>query len=402
MVEDIRAGARDGVIAYHQDRLTRTPRELEDFVVVCEEAGVSEFLTVSGPLNLANGDGVLMARVMAIVAAHESESKSRRVRRKNDERAEQGLPHMSGNRPFGFERDRITIRQDEATVIRELAARFLAGESVQSLTRWLQSEGVTPTGAGEAWRAPTVRGILKSPRNAGLREHRGEVVGDAVWDGIITRDQHRQILAILNDPTRRTYRTPRRYLLSGLVRCGKCGTKMVSSPARGRRRYGCRSGADFGGCGGIYISGDSLDQVMADAVLRRLDTPKLTAKIAGDQATPEVVQTLTDELIATQRRLDDLAEAHGKGLITMREWMTARKPAEAQLTQAKRKLDRLQQSDSVAAWAGHGEQLAAQWATLPLTRQSAIVTAILDHVVINPGKPTNRLDLGRVQPVWRV
>src|SRR4051794_12065400 len=32
MLDDLKAGLHDAVIVWHQDRLTRTPRELEDFV----------------------------------------------------------------------------------------------------------------------------------------------------------------------------------------------------------------------------------------------------------------------------------------------------------------------------------------------------------------------------------
>ena len=51
-----------------------------------------------------------MARIMAAVAANESDSKRRRGRRKMQEIAEAGKPHGGGTRPFGFDDDRITHR----------------------------------------------------------------------------------------------------------------------------------------------------------------------------------------------------------------------------------------------------------------------------------------------------
>ena len=62
MLEDIRAGRLDAVVAYHQDRLTRSPREFEDFLDICETAGVRGFSTVTGFTNLAEADGVMVAR----------------------------------------------------------------------------------------------------------------------------------------------------------------------------------------------------------------------------------------------------------------------------------------------------------------------------------------------------
>ena len=45
MLEDIEAGRRDAVIAYHQDRLTRRPMEWEQFVDLCYRAGVQQLAT---------------------------------------------------------------------------------------------------------------------------------------------------------------------------------------------------------------------------------------------------------------------------------------------------------------------------------------------------------------------
>jgi hypothetical protein len=98
----------------------------------------------------------------------------------------------------------------------------------------------TPT--GKPWRSPTVRNLLRSPRNAGSsEEYRGQVVGTAVWEPIVTPEQHAQAVAILQDPTRCTNRTARRYLLSDLLRCGLCGGKLwsMSRHETGEHRYLC-------------------------------------------------------------------------------------------------------------------------------------------------------------------
>ena len=207
MLADIEAGEVDAVIAYHQDRLTRQPAEFETFLATCQRAGVRHFTTVTGYTDLGQDDGVMVMRIFSAVAKNESDSKRRRIRRKNDEKAAKGLPHVSGERPFGYDRDGVTVREDEAQVIRTVADRFLAGESLVSLAGWLQQEGVkTSTGTND-WRTPTLRGVLLSPRNAGLRVHRGEVVGPAVWPAILTDTQHAQLVAKLTDPARRTLRT---------------------------------------------------------------------------------------------------------------------------------------------------------------------------------------------------
>ena len=102
----------DAVVVYDLDRLYRQPRELEEFFDVCEAAGVTELASVTGDIDLASSDGRLMARMKGAVAAKESDDKSRRIKRKALELAEDGKIGGGGTRPFGFEDDRKTIRAE--------------------------------------------------------------------------------------------------------------------------------------------------------------------------------------------------------------------------------------------------------------------------------------------------
>ena len=126
MLTDLKSGARDAVIVYNLDRLHRRPVELEEFVALCESVGVRDVATVTADIDLGNDDGLFMARIFAAFAAKESGRKSARIRRKMLQNAEQGLPHGSV-RPFGYEPDKITVRSDEAAVVREMVDRYLAG-----------------------------------------------------------------------------------------------------------------------------------------------------------------------------------------------------------------------------------------------------------------------------------
>jgi site-specific DNA recombinase len=195
MLADLRDRTRDAVLVYHADRLTRRPVELEQFLAVVTEAGVGHVRFASGAdVDIANGDGLMVLRLLAAVAANESASKSRRVRRKLDENAALGRPHGGSRRPFGYEPDKVTVRADEAEIVRALVARYLAGESLRSVTAWLEAEGVS-TVSGKPWSTTTVRAILASGRIAGLRDHHGRSIGLAVWKPIISESDHGRIQA---------------------------------------------------------------------------------------------------------------------------------------------------------------------------------------------------------------
>lgn len=240
MLADMREGLRDGVIVYHLDRLTRRPIELEEFTITAEQAGITQFATVSGDINLGNGDGLLIARIHAAVAAQESVRKSERVRRKAQQNAEAGKPGGGAQRPFGYEADKVTVNEAEAEALRQIVERFIAGESLRSLVNWLDESGMIPTNGGQ-WRTPTLRNILRSGRIAGLREYRGEIVGPAVWEPIITPAQREQVLAVMESRKTSGRRAVRTHLLTGRLNCGECGGRLYSSSRpqekRRERRY---------------------------------------------------------------------------------------------------------------------------------------------------------------------
>lgn len=400
MLDDVSAGLVDAVVVWHLDRLHRQPKELEDFFEVCDRAGLRSLASVTGDVDLATDDGRFMARVLGAVARKESDDKSRRIRRKALELAQAGKNAGGGTRPYGYEADRITVREDEAQVVRACAARFLAGESIRSICSDLNDRGIRTVKEGE-WRTQVLRRLLMSGRISGQREHRGELVAKAEWPGIIDVADTERLRALLSDPERRTNRSARRYLLVRLLRCGLCGELLVSRPRDdGRRRYICARGPNYVGCGRLYVIADELENFVVEAILYRLDSPQLAATLNGSRnGTDDRWQREVDDATA---HLNELAETYANRKITLAEWLAARIPIEARITAAKKRLAHFERASVLAGHAGHADNLRERWSELPLSRQRAIVAAILDHVVVNAGRPGyNRFDPGRLQPIWR-
>lgn len=402
MLGDLRDGYLDAVLVWHLDRLSRQPRELEEFFDLCDSVGVTRLASVSGDINLATHDGQFLARILGAVAKKESDDKSRRIRRKHEELAQAGKVAGGGTRPYGYEADRRTLRESEAVIVRECARRLLAGEALRAICADLNERGV-PTVTRGLWRTQTLRRMLMSPRISGQREHRGEIVATAEWPAIVTPAETARIRALLSDPSRRTNRSARRYLLVRLLRCGLCGEMLVSRPtATGQRRYMCAKGPNFSGCGRMYIGADKLELFVVEAVLHRLDSPELAAALTGARGDPDV-ELAQAEVEQAQAQLDELAAAYGNNAFSLSEWLAARKPIEQRLTQAKRQLARLSRVSVLEGHVGQAPALRERWPDLPLTRQHAIVAAVLDHLVVGPGRRGyNRFDPSRLSPVWRV
>jgi site-specific DNA recombinase len=402
LLDDIRTRSVDGVIVYNLDRLHRQPRELEAFLDLADAVGLTKLITVEGDINLGSHDGRFHARILGAVARKSSDDASRRIKRKNEERAAQGLPTGGGTRPFGYRPDRVTIDPTEAALVRDAASRVLAGESVRAIAGEWNARGLA-TAAGNSWTVETLRRMLYSARLSGQREHRGEIVAPGRWEPIITPEETARLRETLSERTRTRTRPVRRYLLSGLLRCGLCDAPLVSRPqANGDRRYVCAKGPGHSGCGRLAIRADGVEGFLAEAVLVHLDSPAVAAALATAASADAASAADHDALRQDRAQLDELARAYGDKLVTFPEWLAARAPIEARIDAAQRKLSRISQSAAIDPYVGRADALREAWSDLPLNRQRSIVSAVLDRALIRPAvRGLTAFDPDRIEPVWR-
>jgi DNA-binding transcriptional regulator YbjK len=136
----------------------------------------------------------------------------------------------------------------------------------------------------------------------------------------------------------------------------------------------------------------------------RLDTPELAAALEGEVHDEEQAANLSEQIAADTTQLHELAGMWAEREIDANEWRAARAPIEQRRDQAERRLAGLRRHRTVAQLFGQADRLRAEWSSLNLDRQRAIVAAILDHVIVHryslPGKA--RFDPNRFVPVWRL
>lgn len=403
MLDDLRSGARDGVIAWHADRLHRSPAELEEFIIVADSAGAEIRTVRSGRLELDNATGRMTARIVGAVARSESERMSERMKRGNRQRAEQGRPNTRGRRKFGYEKDAVTIREDEAAIIRELAERFLAGESLVSLVRWLNDNEIpTATGHGTWWSAG-LRKLLHSARISGQREYHGEIVAAGQWPAIITPEQTTRIRRILDDPARRTLRTPSRYLLTGLLTCARCKRPLISHPKSGVPAYDCRRDVGRDACGKLSIVAEPLDELIRDMVLDALDGPELARAMLTRSDPNTTAENLASQIRADEDKLTQLAEAFADDVLTPAQLKAATTKLRRRIAAARDQLATLDGRRELGRYLGHGNELRTRWQTVNLDQRRAVIRSVVDAVIIHPAKPGGgRFDPDRAEIRWKI
>ncbi|MPY86086.1 MAG: recombinase family protein, partial [Actinophytocola sp.] len=100
MVADYNADKFDALVCWDLDRLTRQPRQLEDWIDAAEERGLL-LVTANGEADLSTDGGRMYARIKAAVARAEVERKGARQSRAQRQRAGQGRPPR-GVRATGY------------------------------------------------------------------------------------------------------------------------------------------------------------------------------------------------------------------------------------------------------------------------------------------------------------
>ncbi|WP_308799534.1 recombinase family protein [Agromyces silvae] len=270
LIADVMKRDVDVVIAWNLDRLTRKPREVEDWIDLNEKFGVN-LMTSEGtdPVDMSTEVGRLVLRITAAVARQEVERKGRRQRESNAQARELGYP-PHGTRAFGYtarKRDARSITAlrtgadgkeyldygyspipDEAEVIRAGYELVIKGETLGAVARAWNAAGVLNT-RGNRWVPTTVLAILTNPRYAGysvpprgqhawrkslyhpedLTKHRR-----GTWEPIVDAATWTATQSLIRDLSARDLLgTPKRWLLSGIATCAAdveglaCGAPII-------------------------------------------------------------------------------------------------------------------------------------------------------------------------------
>jgi site-specific DNA recombinase len=147
---------------------------------------------------------------------------------------------------------------------------------------------------------------------------------------------------------------------------------------------------------------EPLEQFVVEAVLHRLDSPELPRALNGSVSSDPASEEWQTEIERAQEQLEELAELWAEREITRGEWVRARAPIEKRLDAAKRRLAAINRTTELTAYLGNAKQLREKWAEMALTQQRQIVGALLQHVIVGPGRRGyNRFDPARLRPVWR-
>lgn len=409
LMRAVDAGEVDVIAARHVDRLLRRLSELEDVLKRCEPHKVA-VVTASDGVDTSTDGGRLVVRILASVGQGEMERKSARQRSAAVQAARQGR-WVGGRRALGYERDGVTIRNDESSLIRQGYRDVLSGASMAEVARaWNAAGSSTPQGKRDGtlklWGHANARDVLTNPRYAGLRRYRATtdrapirrdptlgITGKAVWPAVISEDVWRASVDILCDPSRWHPAKGGRKLLTGLAVCGVCGlTVHGGAGSHGNRSYRCRSGAH------VVRKSDPVDDYVQAVAVARLTAPDALKEFA-----PRVhrdISPLIDDLNAARQRLDSVAVEFADGILTASQLRTVTEVLKRRVAEFEARISESGRSDLIAPLV-RSDDITVQWNRLKVSARRVVLDTLMTVRLHPVGRGRRAFDPATVEIVWR-
>ena len=306
----------DHLIAWHVDRMTREGVNVAGMILDAIEGKDPETgEVVRQPVRLLDTQGLdsgsgddTAFRFNFVIKAEVARAERERMKDRNKNARRRALTAgrwPGGPAPFGYRVGEnpdgpgkvLLIDSVEAAFIRDTAERVLAGENATTVARWANMPGGVLPRRAPRWTRRTIIQVLTGypvqGRSMKIIEGRhvpvlGEDGHPVTFEGILSDDECaalRQKLAVKNPDARKGGRNPSR-LLSGLLTCHYCGTRLQVSPNRGTTIYRCQEA--YNGSASCRrppaISANAVDAYMTRHFLDRWgDSPEMVrrAEVAG-------------------------------------------------------------------------------------------------------------------------
>ena len=187
----------------------------------------------------------VMLTIMSSLAQEESRSISENVRWGKRKSMKDGKVYMAYSRFLGYKKGadgRPEVVEEEAVIVREIYDRYLAGETINDIAKWLTSQGIPTPGGKQKWSVSTIRSILSNEKYKGeallqktyvadyltkeVKKNNGEVASVRVYnshEAIIEPEVFDRVQQLLEQQKKRRSKGHSNHPFTRKLICGDCG-----------------------------------------------------------------------------------------------------------------------------------------------------------------------------------
>ncbi|KJJ85000.1 resolvase domain-containing protein [Candidatus Omnitrophus magneticus] len=420
----------DGIIFFRLDRLTRNPRDLYALIDLFKEKEI-DFISVRENLDSSTAIGRIVIGIIGLLAAFERELTGERVKASAIARVRQGK-WVGGFLPYGYrlindgpplpngrQPHKIVINEEVAPKLKMVWEMAADNKSLSEIGQELSRCGLKSC-RGKDWRKQTLGAIIKSPFYKGYLQYENElhkgrhpaIVDDHLWE-----KANKVLVAKL--PGHGFSRAPKEYdyLLSGLLKCGKCGSHFISISSRSHTGqkffyYVCGRAKQGLGCDRDTVSATVFDKALVDYFRKASHDQEVIVKAVGNaildaQIKLDKLEGLIKEeglkLGAAQTESKKLLELAMAGTVPQgTTFKTKMAELDETILKLEDKLSKLQAQKNIAQMSANSGQylhsnlrLAVQCLDhAPVDAQKALLKAMIKEIVMLEDRIDLRMNIG--------
>lgn len=342
MLQDMRAGKINYIVAYKLDRVTRSVRDLEVLISDLEKHNCY-LVCDRDDVNTSTANGRFFVRMLTVLSQLEIEIVS--------ERTKFGLTgaikcgHIPGTCPLGYKRDKskkVIIDETTKDVILRIFNMYLEGKSFQIIANILNEEKVL---APKHWTDATIEKIINNKIYVGDYERYKRVAKEQGIETVVYHDVVEHIItrAMYEDVQRqkeinqRTYCRDRIYIFMQKLVCPKCGKTMTCKGAGGKKKkymyYHCDD------CK-LYTREDLVEQEIMPLIMSLIEYDMTVKKyfypVLADKKEKDTSK-LDKEISSLQSQKNRIKEAYLKGIVQVEDFSEDYKIIEEKLNALEQK-----------------------------------------------------------------
>lgn len=280
MIEDSKINDWDGVVVHKLDRFARNRYHSAMYKKILKSSG-KKLYSVLEKLD-DSPESIIMESIIEGMNEYYSANLSREVKKGLKENA-LVCKHNGGTPPLGYGVDKdlhYYIIQKEATAVNLIFEKFVEGYSYPQICNILCEKGLK-TKTGKDFNYNSLHDILRNEKYTGVYIYgygsRAKRRGNPNEDIIKIQDGMPRIISdeLFNKAQLKlkgrknmggSYKAKQTYILSGLIKCGKCGHNYVGAAKSDKRVvYEC-SGKKITNCDNSYIRKDYIEKIVLEKI----------------------------------------------------------------------------------------------------------------------------------------
>ena len=326
MLQDMKEGKINYIVAYKLDRITRSVRDLEELISVLEQYNCF-LLCDRDDVNTSTANGRFFVRMLTVLSQLEIEIVSERTKFGLNGAIKSG--HIPGQRPFGYtksEDKKMIIDNATRPYVEKIFDMYLEGKSFQQIANYFKENNIYPK---KKWHDTAIQKIIDNKiymgdyeqyKRIGKQENLEPIVYMNVVEPIISRAKWEECQK-QKERNQRTYTRDRIYTFFQRLKCPSCGRIMKCKGSGGTKRkymyYTCEH------CH-VNFNENHVEELLESFIYDLLEydmaVKKFFLPILEDKNNKIDTITIDKEIRTLEKQRDRIKQAYIKGIVEMEDF----------------------------------------------------------------------------------